>query len=183
MAEDTPGLMNTLGIDRPHMLGGSLGGALLPRSIAPEHPERVNGLVLSGTASRYPPMMRIMVNLTPGFPFLRRKWAAMAKPLFSAPYPPTETTHLNQCLAGANFDWRIYPGAILAPTLIIYMAHDQYVPMKYMQELVEGIKGARLELIDRDHMFFLNQPELMISPALDFLNKVDSHKTGTSVYQ
>lgn len=176
MAQDTIGLMNALGIDKAHLKGGSLGGAVA-QIIAAEHPERVNGLVLSGAASRYPVMMRFMVNLIPKIPFMRRKSVTMAGVLFTEPYPPTETTYLNQCLAGANFDGRRYHSRIRAPTLIIGMTHDQYVPMKFTRELVEGIQGSRLELIERDHLSVLKEPELIISPAISFLQEVDSNTT------
>ncbi|MCK9579765.1 MAG: alpha/beta hydrolase [Methanoregula sp.] len=177
MAQDTIGLMDALGIRRAHVKGGSLGGAVA-QILAAEHPERVNGLVLSGAASRYPFLMKTMVCLAPKIPFMRKKSVQMAEPLFREPYPPTETTYLNQCVAGASFDGRKYHGRIRAPTLITNMAHDQYVPMKYTRELVGGIRGSRLELIDRDHLAYLTEPELIARPALDFLNEVDSGTRG-----
>jgi len=45
--------------------------------------------------------------------------------------------------------------------------------MKLTRELVEGIRGSQLKLINRDHLFILKEPELMIRPALSFLKKVD----------
>jgi len=120
--------------------------------------------------------MRTMVCLMPKVPFMRRKSIQMAEPIFREPYPPTETTYLNQCVAGVTFDGRPYHSRIQAPTLIINMAQDQYVPMKFTRELADGIRGSRLERIDRDHLFILNEPELMIRPALAFLQDVDRSK-------
>lgn len=174
MAQDTLGLMDALGIAQAHVVGGSL-GACVAEVLAAEHPGRVNGLVLHGAASRYPLAIRTMVTLSARIPFLRRQSVKMAEPIFREPYPPTEISYLNQCTAGAAFDGRPYLGRIAAPALIINMAKDQYVPMKFTRELVEGIRGARLELIDRDHLFLLNEPELVIRPALAFLGEVDTH--------
>ncbi len=172
MAQDTIGLMDALGIRRAHVKGGSLGGAVA-QILAAEHPERVNGLVLSGAASRYALWMKAMVCLIPKIPFMRKKSVQMAEPLFQEPYPPTETTFLNQCVAGATFDGRKYHSRIRAPTLIIGMTHDQYVPMKFTRELATGIRGSRLELIERDHLSVLKEPELIVRPALEFLQEVD----------
>jgi len=173
MAQDTLGLMDALGIRRAHVRGGSLGGSVA-QIIAAEHPERVNGLVLSGAASRYPLMTRIMVGLIPKIPYLRRQSITMAEPLFKGPYPPTENSYHNQCLANVVFDGRKYHSRIRAPTLVIGMTHDQFVPMKFTRELADGILGSRLELIDRDHLLALKEPELIIRPTLAFLAEVDA---------
>jgi 3-oxoadipate enol-lactonase len=173
MAQDTLGLMDALHIRQAHVKGGSLGGAVA-QILAAEHPERVKGLVLSGAASRYALWMKMMVCLIPKIPFMRRQSVKMAEPLFKEPYPPTETTYLNQCVAGATFDGRKYHSRIQAPNLIIGMTHDQYVPMKFTRELAAGIRGSRLELIERDHLSVLKEPDLIIRPALDFLAEVDA---------
>lgn len=176
MAQDTLGLMDTLGLHKAHIVGGSLGGCVA-QVIAAEHPERVNGLVLHGAASRYPLIFRIMVHTAAKIPFIRRKSVKMAEPIFKEPYPPTETTYLNQCFIGATFDSRHLLGRITAPTLIISGTNDQYVPMKYTHELVNGIRGSQLELLDCDHLFILKEPELMIRPMLKFLAEVDAKTT------
>jgi pimeloyl-ACP methyl ester carboxylesterase len=173
MARDTLGLMDALDIGRAHIVGGSL-GACVAQVIAAGHPERVNGLVLHGAASRYPLPARMMVALTPKIPFLRRQSVKMAEPIFAEPYPPTEESYLNQCVAGVTFDSRPLLPRITAPTIIISLAKDQYVPMKFTRELADGIRGSRLELIDRDHIFILNEPELMIVPAVRFLAAIDA---------
>lgn len=172
MAQDTLGLMDALGIKKAHVVGGSL-GACVAEVIAAEHSDQVNGLVLHGAASRYPFMIRMMVALSGKVSFFRRLSVKMAEPIFKEPYPPTEESYLNQCTAGAVFDGRALLGRITAPTIIINLAKDQYVPMKFTRELADGIQGSRLELIDRDHLFILNEPELMIRPAIEFLRTCD----------
>jgi pimeloyl-ACP methyl ester carboxylesterase len=47
-ADQTLGLMDTLGIDRAHMVGNSFGGAISLR-LATKHPDRVDKLVLMGS--------------------------------------------------------------------------------------------------------------------------------------
>lgn len=98
----------------------------------------------------------------------------MAEPIFKEPYPPSENSYLNQCIVGVSFDSRDLLSRITAPTLIITMKNDQYVPIKFTYELTNGITDSRLELLDTDHLFILKEPELMIRSALAFLKEVDT---------
>jgi len=51
MADDTIGLMDHLGIEKAHVLGGSMGG-MIAQELAINYPERVDKLVLAGTFAR-----------------------------------------------------------------------------------------------------------------------------------
>src|SRR4030042_3292285 len=48
MADDTVGLMDSLGIPRAHILGISMGG-MIAQKIALKYPQRVNGIILACT--------------------------------------------------------------------------------------------------------------------------------------
>ena len=143
MADDTLALMERLRIDRAHVVGGSL-GACVAQVIAARHPERVRGLVLHGAAARYPRRMRFAIAASAKVPFLRRQSLKMAAPIFAQPYPPTETSYFHQCRAGAAFDGRRLLSRIAAPTLILNLARDQFVPPLYTRELADGISGSQL---------------------------------------
>jgi pimeloyl-ACP methyl ester carboxylesterase len=51
-ADDTAGLMNTLGISKAHILGISMGGAVA-QELAINHPEKVEKLILCSTCSQH----------------------------------------------------------------------------------------------------------------------------------
>lgn len=57
--------------------------------------------------------------------------------------------------------------------LIVNGTKDQIVPMNITRELAQGIQGAKLILVDSDHLFTLQNPDLLIKPALEFLTEVD----------
>lgn len=57
--------------------------------------------------------------------------------------------------------------------LIVNGTKDQIVPMNITRELAQGIQSAKLILVDSDHLFTLQNPDLLIKPALEFLTEVD----------
>lgn len=173
MAEDAIGLMKSLGIERAHIVGGSLGGCVA-QMIAARHPERVNGLVLHGAWTRMPLSTRIMTKVLLSLPGSKRRETKRAKMLFQQKYPPTPESFFRQLYAGLYFDSRKLLGRINAPTLIVNCKKDQFMPMKITRELAEGIPGAKLVLLERDHLFIMKEPELVARPALEFLLEVDA---------
>ncbi len=72
MAEDTIGLMNALGIERAHIVGGSLGGCVA-QVIAAKYPERVNGLVLHGAWTRMPLSAKITTKVLLSLPGSKKR--------------------------------------------------------------------------------------------------------------
>jgi pimeloyl-ACP methyl ester carboxylesterase len=75
--------------------------------------------------------------------------------------------------AGLHFDGRKLLDQIKAPTIIINCKKDQFMPMKITMELARGISGAKLVLLERDHMFIMTEPELVVKSALEFLTEID----------
>lgn len=94
--------------------------------------------------------------------------------LFQQQYPPTLESFARQGLAPLNFDGRKLLGQIKAPTLIVNGTKDQAVSMKITRELAKGIPGAKLVLVEGDHLFISQNINLLLKPALDFLAEVDA---------
>lgn len=166
MAEDTAGLMDAIGIHRSHILGIST-GSRIALVLAARHPGRVQSLVLNVAAARSPD--KEDTGAAGAFERLR---AAMTQPGFlekMLAYPPTIASFLRQFEALREFDGRPLLGRIRAPALIVNATRDLSTPVRYAEELRAGIPGARLVLVDRDHLFARTDPDLLIRPTLDFL--------------
>ena len=163
-ADQTVGLMDTLGIEKAHLVGNSFGGAIALR-IATQHPERVGKLVLMGS-------MGVPFEITEG---LDRVWGYepsfenMRKVLDVFAY---SRELVNDELAKVRFEGSTQPGfqeafsamfpaprqrwveAMVTPdeeirklphrTLIVHGREDQVIPVANSYKLEELIDNADL---------------------------------------
>lgn len=175
MADDSAGLMDAIGIRQAHILGIST-GARIAISLAARYPDRVRSLVLHVAACRSPG--KEDPGAAAAFERLR---TAMTTPGFAAKvlaHPPTIASFLRQFEALKEFDGRALLGAIRAPVLIVNATRDVSTPVRFGEELCNGIPGARLILVDGDHLIARTNPDLLIVPALAFLEEVDGASAG-----
>jgi len=180
MADDTVGILDALGIRRAHILGLSM-GSMIAQMIAAKYPDRVNRLVLHVGFTRIPFMVKTMMNLMQYLPGSKKKMEEGMALIFGQNYPPTPESFRRQGEAVASFDSRKYLGRIKAPTLIVNGSKDQFVPLKITRELAEGIAGAKLVLVDGDHIFSRTRPELLQIPVLEFLAEVDARNSACGI--
>lgn len=173
MADDTIGVLDALGIRRAHMFGISM-GSMIAQMIAAKYPERVNGLILHVGFTRIPFLARAIMSVTQYLPGAKKKMEEGMAMILDQDYPPTPESFRRQGEAVARFDGREVIGRIRAPTLIVNGTKDQFVPVKISRELAAGIAGAKLVLVEGDHLFATTQREKLMEPALDFLATVDA---------
>jgi pimeloyl-ACP methyl ester carboxylesterase len=174
MADDTIGILDTMGIRSAHILTISM-GSMVGLTIAARNPERVNGLVLHAAFHRIPFLIKTIMTLLPHLPGIKKKMEkGMASVILGQKYPPTRESFRLQCVAVSAFDGRKYLGRIKAPTLVIYGNRDPFVPVKISNELAGGISDARLILADGDHTLARTHRELLVTPSLAFLKDVDN---------
>jgi pimeloyl-ACP methyl ester carboxylesterase len=165
MAEDTIGLMDKLYIKSAHILGISM-GSRIALVIAAMYPERVKSLILNVAAARSTcddPQAALSYE---------RLYASMTQPEFlklMEGYLPTVESFIGQFEALKNFDGRDLLSKISAPTLIVNSTKDNSTPVKFAEELFEGIFGSKLILVEEDHLFIRTKPDLLIKPAIEFL--------------
>jgi len=170
MADDTVGFMDAIGISQASVLGIST-GARIALSLAARFPGRVKNLILHVAACRSPDMED--KDAAASFERLR---AAMTQPGFMEKvlaHPPTIASFLRQFEALREFDGRPLLGKIRAPALVVNCTGDPSTPVRYGEELRDGIPGARLIMLDGDHLLARTSPDRLVGPALAFLADVD----------
>jgi pimeloyl-ACP methyl ester carboxylesterase len=177
-ADDCFGLMKSLGIDRAHILGHSMGGRVA-QWLAIDHPEAVASLILSstgpGSVEGYPferglPFGTCAQMMEQGFDkymwnfhesqfmfpaeFVRENPAAVSR-LRDAnlKYPTPARPYLRHMLARQEHETSKLLDKITCPTLVICGAGDVHMSGTFShvascEALVNGIKGAEFKTVD-----------------------------------
>jgi pimeloyl-ACP methyl ester carboxylesterase len=173
MADDAAGLLGALNIEKAHICGISMGGAIA-QTMAYRHPSRVRSLVQiysttgnPGLPQPKPEIVELLLTPPPEGrePFINHMvkfYRAIAGPGF----PFDEAWHGN--LAGRSYDRAFYPpgkarqyaaivahgnrkpllASITAPTLVIHGADDPLIPAAAGRDSAEAIPGAELMIIE-----------------------------------
>ena len=170
MASDAVKVMDALGIDRFHVSGISMGGAIA-QHVAITHPKRVKSCVMSAAwafCSNYMKHVFDMFkntrsSLAPGnFSQMFLLWLYSSKfygehPLqmleniqghASDPSPMPRSAFESQAAACVNHDTRSQLRHIIAPVLITTGSKDIFVPIECAHYLHENIKNSLLEVFD-----------------------------------
>ena len=159
MADDTVGLMNALGIEHANILGISMGGRIA-LTLALEHPESVEKLVLVSTSARVLPRgwrFRIL-GLLSSAPILRGK------------YPQPRYAFIRQRDASTTFNCTDRLPEIQAPTVIMHGKNDKTAPFALAEEMQRGIHGSKLLPFAGGHIFFLfRERQRFLDAVADFL--------------
>ncbi len=143
MANDANELLRALGAERANILGVSLGGRIA-LTLAIEHPERVERLILVSTSAR----------------LTKRPWwfgplsLLSSGPFFRSPYPQPRHAFRWQLQASSGFNCTDKLGAIHAPTLILHGRNDKLAPAALAEEMHNGIPGSQLRWFTGGHIFF-----------------------------
>lgn len=171
MAADAIGLLDALGIDRAHMVGGSMGG-MIAQVIAATYPARTRSLVsIMSTSGRYglpagKPEAVAMLSAQPEGPSREQIVAHGIKlrTVISGPGYPTDPAAM-RALVERNVDRRYYPPgaarqylAIMAsgprvdllktvkvPTLVLHGEDDPLLPVECGRDVAALVPGAKIE--------------------------------------
>jgi 3-oxoadipate enol-lactonase len=170
MAGDTVGLMNVLGIDKAHFLGGSMGG-MIAQHIAINHPQRVDKLILFNTSADnqwlfdlakatipswnnersdisdddYRKLIREMVTRSVNQPFNRLVFGALAGLQVRHGKIDGMTGQLEAMMSHNVLD-KLHE--IKAPTLVLTGTKDRLISPQLSEVLASMITGARLISIE-----------------------------------
>jgi 3-oxoadipate enol-lactonase len=185
LGDDVVALLDTLGIDRAHICGVSLGG-LTAQWLAAKRADRVASLVLANTGARIGTVEswteRIGIATTQGLRTLAE--ATMGRwftPSFREAEPDTVAA-IRQTLIGLNpagyasccaalrdADLRPLAAHIKAPTLVITGTVDEATPPALGFWLAGAIPGAALVPLDAAHISNIEQSDAFNRLLLSFL--------------
>jgi len=182
LADDAAGLLDTLGWERPHVVGISMGG-MVAQELALRHPDRVRTLTLGCTMAGGPSaaltspevLGRLQASWAGGDreAALRAAWEVNVSRAFAAEddqfadfrrraieVPASLPAIMAQMQAIGGHDTAERLSGIPAPTLVIHGTDDEMLPYANAKTLAERIPNARLEILDGvGHLFFWEEPE------------------------
>ena len=193
MAVDTIGMMDRLGIERAHVLGHSMGGAIA-QEVALLAPSRVRSLVLVGTFARPDPYTEAacgrwklwMRTLGPE-EFLRNilfYWVGsdiinelgmdalveLVAPQVIAQGPEAFCRQIDAALA---HDTVSRLSEITAPTLVVAGDGDMIIRRNHDRQLLDGIPGSEYAVIEHSgHSPTIEQPAALSDAIHRFLAAV-----------
>ncbi len=172
MAADALGLLDALGIDACHLIGGSLGG-MIALSLAIHYPERVRSLILgmSTINPRQRPLPRPQtwplfwskprswdsylahflrakrILIGPRFPFEEGDMRQFARQLYDRCSQPAGTARQLAAMLASQHQLQ---GAhsLAVPTLITHGSADPLLPVAHAQYAAQVIPDSKLLIID-----------------------------------
>jgi 3-oxoadipate enol-lactonase len=177
LAEDVLALFDRLGLERVAWCGLSLGG-MVGMHLASSAPDRISSLTLCCTSAHFPDntvwKQRIVAVAEGGTaPLADGVVSRWFTPEWAAAHPDVvaETTamvaetpdagYLACCQALEVWDHRDQLGSITAPTLVIAGSADPSTPVEpHARTIVEGIPGARLEVLEAAHLATIEAADL-----------------------
>jgi 3-oxoadipate enol-lactonase len=174
MASDTIALMDRLGIEKAHIVAGSMGG-MIAQEMAIDHPQRVNKLVLFCTTAGGQPWRDMLFDLIeasdPGWNRSRsdltganlqefmvamasRSFNGMFYQLFVIPLVKLQArlgrvkVPVGQLEAMISHNTLERLDRIQAPTLVLAGGKDRVMPPHSSEVLASRIKGAKLMVVE-----------------------------------
>ncbi|MBE9190930.1 alpha/beta fold hydrolase [Gloeocapsopsis crepidinum LEGE 06123] len=193
MADDTAILLEHVGVSKVHVAGHSMGGQIA-QELALAHPEKVYSLMLLATFAKGDRRFCSIIETLGDLPrildpeayfYVVLPWA-VSEDFYSTPgaieealqfqieylFPPTPQGLYHQSRAIVNSDTLDRLPQISCPTLVVVSQQDILIPIKFSQELVQGIPNAELVILERGgHDFLIDAPDAVSTAMLNFLAK------------
>jgi len=195
MADDAVAVLDAAGVERAHVVGASMGGAIA-QVLAVRHPERVRSLVLACTACRHhdwrrellaewaaianergmAELSRRAMRWLVGPRSLRRFWPALGTlgPL-AMRVPPYAFAAQVRAILATDDSLRFALPALAVPALVIVGNQDILTPRGDSEELAELIPGAELAIVSgAAHGLMIEHATTFNRVVLDFLRRTSA---------
>lgn len=175
MGRDALAVLDDAGIERAHVVGMSLGGAIA-QHLALDAPERVRSLTLACTWAGpnewtrrlaeialpmadklgYEMLLKhtLLLIFSTRFVIEQPQMVRMFEDMGNAMVAPMEP-FFSQVEAALAHDVRDRIGTLAMPVLILAGRHDIFVPTALQEELARLIPGSTLQVLDGGHAFML----------------------------
>ncbi|MEU0886043.1 3-oxoadipate enol-lactonase [Lentzea sp. NPDC005914] len=188
LAGDVVELLDSLGVERCHYLGVSIGGAI-GQWLGLRHAERLLTLTICASAAQFPdppqwPLRAATVRekgveaMVPSRlgTWYTHEFAARApdeaERLLDMLRTTTAEGYAGCCEAIGTFDMRAGLGEITVPTLVLAGADDPATPPDLVRVIADGIPGARFEVVpDSAHLLTAERPEVVNAMVADHLTR------------
>ena len=202
MAEDAAGVLDALALNPAHVAGQSMGG-LIAQALALSHPAQVRTLMLLSSCAHVDERGKAIIESWGELPRLVSPATAtrlilpwmytktfFATPgaveevigqIMADPFPPNAQVIYAQSRAISTCNTSDRLGDIDCPTLVLVGSEDILFPVAFAEQLVRGIRGAELVVIEKTgHGLLIESPEAVSTALLDFLrrNAVGSRIAG-----
>ena len=207
-ADDLRGFCDVLGVEKPIVFGGSLGGAVA-LTYAARHPSHPRGLVAGYVGARNDFGANVEAFRRLGGEEAARvaqadvedpseehlaEFLRVCLPLYSRRPGAVEYFRRRRMLSIETPEvtvayMRSHPGGealvdldrVRCPVLVLAGEDDPVVPPATVTELVEGLRHAPVELVmlpDCGHTVFRDQPEIAYGTVRGFLNRLATGSSG-----
>ncbi|MDZ8052775.1 MAG: alpha/beta fold hydrolase [Aulosira sp. ZfuVER01] len=201
MATDTAELLERIDIKKVHLAGHSMGG-LIAQELALAHPEKVQSLILLSSLAKGDALFNSIIAtwgelpanidqklyqqvilpwiFSDNFYSIPGMIDMIVKMAVNYPFPPTPygLFHQSRAILGCDTSKRL--NNIQCPTLVMVGKQDILTPVKFSEQLAQGIPNAELVVLDRGgHGFLIESPEAVASAMLKFLSGLP--KNGMSL--
>jgi 3-oxoadipate enol-lactonase len=200
MADDAVGLLDALELSRAHVAGHSMGG-LIAQELALAHPERVQSLLLLSSCAKADARGKVIIESWGDLPRqldatsatrLILPWiytnAFFAKPgaveelieqILANPFPPSLQGIFGQSRAISSCDTSGRLSDMDCPTLALVGREDILLPVAFSEQLVRGIRGAELVVLEQTgHGLLIESPSAVAAAMLAFLSRREREGDG-----
>lgn len=174
MADDAIGLIDALGLQRPHLLGISMGG-MISQVMAAKAPQKIGKLITLMSSTNSPklpgPTPNVMLNMflrkpksqrvddvaahvervftaigSPGYPPVPAEIRARVKESYARAYKPAGVIRQTHCVV-ANGSIERFTQSITVPTCVIHGMDDPLLKKECSERIAKLIPNSKLHLI------------------------------------